>query len=243
MTLVFTNSALDPDGDQLTFSLMPGAPTNATLDGLTGVFSWTPVSSQIGTNTVGIVVTDNGFPVLSATQTFEVTVVASNHPPSLSPVPTQNVYAGITLVWTNSASDPDPGQTLVFSLDPGAPAGARIDPATGVFSWTPTSADVGTNTITVRVTDNGLPPLSATQTFVVHVLSAPVLEITTSNNAAWLSWESIVGSTYQIQFETSLIDSIWVPLMPNITATETNTEFSDPLGTNALRFYRLWVVP
>jgi hypothetical protein len=59
---------------------------------------------------------------------------------------------------------------LTFSLDAGAPAGASIDPQTGVFSWTPTEAQgPGSYAITVRVTDNGTPPLSATQTFTVTV--------------------------------------------------------------------------
>src|SRR5262249_26066405 len=34
--------------------------------------------------------------------------------------------------------------------------GASIDPATGAFTWTPTSGQVGTHPFTVRVTDGGL---------------------------------------------------------------------------------------
>ena len=45
--------------------------------------------------------------------------------------------------------------TLTFSLDAGAPAGATINAKTGVFSWTPTSGQVGSWNITVRVTDQG----------------------------------------------------------------------------------------
>ena len=40
-----------------------------------------------------------------------------------------------------------------FTLDAGAPAGATIGYRTGKFSWTPTTAQVGTYSITVRVTD------------------------------------------------------------------------------------------
>jgi exopolysaccharide biosynthesis polyprenyl glycosylphosphotransferase len=43
--------------------------------------------------------------------------------------------------------------TLNFTLDAGAPAGAAIDKKTGVFTWTPTSGQVGSWNITVRVTD------------------------------------------------------------------------------------------
>ena len=43
--------------------------------------------------------------------------------------------------------------TLDFTLDAGAPAGASINKFSGDFSWTPTSAQVGNQKITVRVTD------------------------------------------------------------------------------------------
>jgi hypothetical protein len=88
------------------------------------------------------------------------------------------VIEGNTLAFTNAASDPD-SDALTFSLDPGAPANASINPTNGIFSWTPTEAQgPATNSITVRVTDNGVPNLSATQTFQVVVLEtnvAPVL--------------------------------------------------------------------
>lgn len=45
--------------------------------------------------------------------------------------------------------------TLAFTLDAGAPAGASIERRTGKFTWTPTSAQVGVWNITVRVTDQG----------------------------------------------------------------------------------------
>ena len=59
-----------------------------------------------------------------------------------------------------------PAQALRFSLDQGAPFGATIDPETGVFGWTPTATQAtATSVITVRVTDDGNPPKSATASF------------------------------------------------------------------------------
>ncbi|HYK77445.1 MAG TPA: putative Ig domain-containing protein, partial [Daejeonella sp.] len=59
------------------------------------------------------------------------------------------------------------------------PAGASIDPQTGVFSWTPTEAQgPGVYTFKVRVTDNGNPPLYDEQEITVTVNEvniAPVL--------------------------------------------------------------------
>ena len=56
-----------------------------------------------------------------------------------------------------SATDTDmPPQRLLFSLGAGAPVGATIDPANGLFTWTPGEEDgPGTNSVTIRVTDNG----------------------------------------------------------------------------------------
>src|SRR5439155_20184229 len=62
-----------------------------------------------------------------------------------------------------------------------APDGMSLDPTTGVLTWTPTETQgPRTNLITVQVTDNGSPPLSATNSFTVVVKelnSAPVLTV------------------------------------------------------------------
>jgi len=47
-----------------------------------------------------------------------------------------------------------PAQTLTYSLDGGAPAGASINAVSGAFTWTPTEAQgPGSVPITVRVTE------------------------------------------------------------------------------------------
>ena len=60
---------------------------------------------------------------------------------------------------------------LTFSIkQTGVPAGAAITPA-GVFSWTPSVAQVGAQSVTVRVTDNGINPRFAEQQVSVTVLA------------------------------------------------------------------------
>src|SRR5206468_2378050 len=64
---------------------------------------------------------------------------------------------------------------LSFSLL-NAPAGAHIDSASGVFTWTPAEADgPGSFTFTVRVTDDGSPSLFAQEqiTVAVNEVNAP----------------------------------------------------------------------
>jgi hypothetical protein len=92
--------------------------------------------------------------------------------PALAAIPDQVVTEGSTVSLTASASDSDPSVTLTYSLDPGAPPGAAIDPASGLFTYTPDDGPAVT-TIWVRVTDSNSPPLSALQFFTVTVMNAP----------------------------------------------------------------------
>jgi hypothetical protein len=220
MTLIITNVASDSDGDQLTFSLGAGAAGNAGIDPATGVFMWSPTQAQIGSNAFSVVVTDNGFPSLSASQSFTVTVMPSNSPPVLAAISNQAIIVGVTLTITNAATDPD-GNQLTFSLDPGAPTGAAIDPASGIFSWTPADSFAGTtNNLTVRVTDNGLPPLSDSQNFSVTVLLRPLVitAVTVSTNGVNLSWSAVAGKVYRVQSATDLNGS-WTDLTGDVTAS------------------------
>jgi hypothetical protein len=113
---------------------------------------------------------DNAGNVEPAPATFQAqTFVSANQPPTLQPQADHTAVVGTALVLTNAASDPDPGNRLTFSLLD-APAGAMIDPASGVIRWNPMPwQGRTTNLFTVTVTDNGLPPLSASQSFLVVV--------------------------------------------------------------------------
>ena len=75
--LTFTATAGDPSDDppnNLAFSLVD-APSGAAIDANTGVFTWTPDESQgPGQYTFDVVVTDDGEPVMSDSETITVTV-------------------------------------------------------------------------------------------------------------------------------------------------------------------------
>jgi Flp pilus assembly protein TadG len=76
-TVAFTASATDTDQppQKLTFSLLLNGPGNATLNTNTGAFYWRPaVTNANTTNAFTLKVADNGTPILSATQSFTVTV-------------------------------------------------------------------------------------------------------------------------------------------------------------------------
>ncbi len=172
-TLSFTVTATDDDDppQQLTFSVV-GAPAGVTLDAHTGAFSWTPTEAQgPGVYTMTVWVTDDGVPRRSDAETFRVTVNEVNSAPTLEPIADATVDEGQTLAFTVAAADTDlPPNTLTFSLLPGAPEGAGIDPETGQFSWLAAeNQGPGVYTLTVRVTDDGSPQLHADRSFTVTV--------------------------------------------------------------------------
>jgi hypothetical protein len=85
VNLLITNSAIDPDGNGLTFGLLSTVP-NAVLNTNSGVFAWRPLVTQGDTsNQFAVVVTDNGTPNMSATQSFSVLV---------NPLTKPNIAAG-----------------------------------------------------------------------------------------------------------------------------------------------------
>lgn len=73
-TVAFTASGTDNDQppQTLTYSLGAGAPFGAFINPSTGQFTWSPAFPR--TNSISVIVADNGTPSLSATQTFVVTI-------------------------------------------------------------------------------------------------------------------------------------------------------------------------
>lgn len=171
--LTFTVTATDPDlpGQTLSFSLDSGAPEGATVS-TNGVFNWIPSETQgPGVYVVTVRVTDNGSPSLSDARSFRIIVREVSDPPVLDPLPAMTLPENQPWSYQIRATDPDqPPQGLVFSLDAGAPAGLTVDPVSGRLSWTPSEVQgPGTYFVTVRVTDDGEPPASATQSVTLTV--------------------------------------------------------------------------
>ncbi|MAE66546.1 MAG: hypothetical protein CMJ18_19935, partial [Phycisphaeraceae bacterium] len=143
-------TAQDGNGDTLAFRL-DEAPNGMSIDGVTGVLTWTPQSDQVGPHPVEIVV-DDGRGGL-ASQAFELPAVldAANDPPAITSQPPGPALALAPYVYPVVAEDPN-GDTLEFSLGP-APIGMTIDPQTGLVAWQPEVDDVGMNGVVVKVAD------------------------------------------------------------------------------------------
>lgn len=247
-TLVFTNSAADveapPQG--LTFSLA-SAPPGASLNPSTDVFSWpTTEADGPGTNQMAVIVTDDGAPSLSATQTFTVIVLETNSAPELAALASRTVHAGTFIQFTNVASDGDlPANELTFSLGTNAPPAAGVDAATGVFTWLTSDADADTtNEIMLTVTDNGVPALSANRMFTATVVARPMIySITESNAVLTLTWSAIDGQAYRLQTNSSLVTPVWGDAGADVIAVGGAASTTATMGGDVEFFFRVRVIP
>jgi large repetitive protein len=142
-TLDLASYASDPNTPSLplTFSLGAGGPAGANVNPTTGAFTWTPTADEpTGPQSFTLTVSDNSNPANTTSQTFTVTVYPEGAlvAPVLNALPPKFVTAGETLTAKLSgfATDPNtPALPLSFSLADDAPAGASIDPTTGILAW------------------------------------------------------------------------------------------------------------
>jgi len=171
-----------------TFGLS-NAPSGMTVGLSSGTISWTPTEMQgpSTNNNITYAVYQSGATV--AWTNFSVVVLESNLPPVFTNTPgTQTIYATTPLSVGDGATDPDyPANTLTYAIVAG-PTGVGINPNTGQVSWTPTIGQVGTNTISVSVTDYNpwavnSQSLSVTNSFAVIVkgLTPPSFTLQPSN--------------------------------------------------------------
>ncbi len=172
--------------------------------------------------------------------TFTLTVL--NVRPTLAPTANQTVDELTLLTVTNGATDPDIGQTLTFALV-SAPGGMSINPTTGTISWTPAQTQSpSTNTILVSVTDNGTPPLSATNSFnvvVKEVNVAPSLPTISTQIVNELTLLTVTNTATEFNIHSTITGYglINPPLGMNISAsgiiTWTPAQTQSP-GTNTI---------
>ena len=168
-----TFADIDP-GDTLTLSASlssgGGLPSWINFDPTTRKFSGTPTSGDIGTIEIALTATDSGG--LSASDTFNLQVVNTNHAPQA--LTTSNLvettWNGSQFVITSvsqkfSDVDAQYGDTLTYSatLKDGSalPSWLAIDPATGDLSGTAPTMDVRENPKTTKLD----PYISATDTY------------------------------------------------------------------------------
>ena len=250
-TLNVNATATDSDipANPLTFALVSG-PSGLTVSS-SGAISWTPTEAQ-GPGVYPVLVKVSDFnpaavnsTSLSVTNSFQITVNEVNSAPMLGALINRTVNPGQAITFNATATDTDlPPNTLTFSLV-NPPAGASLDGSSGSFNWRPTVAQANTtNTVQVRVTDNGVPPLSDNELFTVIVNPlAPVVltPVGYTNGQFTLKINGTTGPDYIIMTSGNLTS--WADLITNLSPTTPfqRTDTNAPLSTN--RFYRVRLSP
>jgi hypothetical protein len=172
--------------------------------------------------------------------------IIPNTAPLLATIIDKYLHDGQTIHFTATATDAESVYpSLTFSLDSGSPAGAFINPTTGQFFWTAIGVPVpSTNVISVRVTDNGSPPLSDTRSFLVMVTSRPRVTCAAPvGNVLSLNFGTLPGQTYQVEFKDNLDGPAWSPLGETVTGTGNTEQVNDDITGRTQRYYRLRVLP
>jgi hypothetical protein len=168
-------TAVDPDGDALTFSKVSG-PTYVTVTTIvpgtgtaTGNLNLAPGFSDAGTAVATIRATDTLG--LSNDKSLAVTVNNVDRPPALTQPANMTVTEGATADQILSASDPD-GDALTFTRDAGPiyMTVSDLTASTGDLHLAPGFADAGVDRATVRVSDGFL---SNARSLTITVNDAP----------------------------------------------------------------------
>ena len=144
-----TLTATDPDaGDVLTFSKVSG-PAFMTVSAA-GVVHLAPGSTDAGSYTASVKVSDNGSPSLSDTKSFSITVNETNRAPVANAGGPYTGSVGTAISFNGSgSSDPD-GDALTYAWTFGdASTGSGATPSHAY-------AATGTYTVSLTVTDPGL---------------------------------------------------------------------------------------
>jgi hypothetical protein len=170
--------------------------------------------------------------------------IIPNTSPTFGPLPDRTVTRGQILSFTAQASDADqPAQTLTWSLGLGAPAGAAIDPNTGLFTWLATNAPAAFS-ITLTVTDDGAPNLSASRTFSAIVLAPPAANGVRLNGTQFvLSWLVALGQSCQLEYTPSLNPASWSSIGNSFTGNGSSLTITNDISFSSQGFYRLRVLP
>ncbi len=147
-TLVNAIEATDLDGDVLTYSIGSSAGHGiATIDNLTGTYTYIPFTNYYGDDSFAIVVDDGVLPQIS---TIHIRI---NQKPIAAKTIINIVTKGITQTGSVDCTDPD-GDILTYTLIEDPKKGIVIvDSNTGAFAYTPNVDAAGNDTFKISATD------------------------------------------------------------------------------------------
>ncbi|WP_199524821.1 Ig-like domain-containing protein [Pseudoalteromonas sp. bablab_jr011] len=199
-TYLYNVTATDPDGDNVTYSLV-SAPQGMMVNSSTGAISWPTTSVELGEYAVKVNATDI-FGAYSQ-QSFALRVVeqkGGNAAPTITSTPQGQAQYGVEYSYDVDAQDTD-GDSLSYLLVT-SPEGMNINFESGLITWVPQLSDSGSQEVSVRVEDGrgGY----ATQSFILNVSDG-----TATNTLPVISSTpgTIARATYLYQYHVEATDA------------------------------------
>lgn len=237
--------ATDPNGDALTFALVPNnqfgsgtvQPTGLSVSS-SGLITFNTVGRAIGSlwNTA-VYVTDSKGARIQLDLMIRVT--APSTPPvfDYTVTPANNasyvIQPGQTLSFSVKASDVDPNSSVSLSAV-GLPVGATFNPANGnpvtqSFSWTPAISSVGTYQVNFVAQDNA--GVQANSIVNIAVSLKPNFVAPSLGNGSILCYKP--GDTINQTYTASDVDTADDVILSLVGSAQTGMSFSPTLPTAA----------
>jgi hypothetical protein len=230
--LTFTAHANDADvpSQRIIYSLDAGAPTNATINPINGLFVWTPLPRQAPSiNLIPLLASDDGISPLGTRQAFLVTVAL---PPQLGLAPLNG--SQLAFAWSTF-----PGQTYQVECKDNLD-----DPV-----WIPLSVPLPGNGALLALTNYvggslhrffrlKVPPLG-----VSIPVYLPRLDLSLTSNQLVFTWPTLLGQSYEVEYCDDLGAGLWATSGDAIAGTGGLLTLTNQLALTDQRFYRLKLLP
>jgi RHS repeat-associated protein len=238
--------AQDAEQSELSYSLSV-APDGSSIDAETGLILWTPQSSQIGAHAFTVLVDDNAGGVSHHSFTLDVVSDAPSTLPFTIRSPRDN--ASLLTPYLSRVTGVDSsGQPLTVSLLSG-PDGLSLD-ASGFIEWSPTAAQLGVQSLSVRFASasgsseehtysisvrqtigNSAPQIQSkpSSLFAIagQLYAYDLLVIDTDNDA--LSFE-LLSAPDGMSIHPQLGTLRWLPTLDQLGQTSVTIRVTDPQG-------------
>jgi Tol biopolymer transport system component len=115
------------------------------------------------------------------------------------------------------------GQTLIFQSWASDLAAGDFNEASDVFA------------VSLSVNTTNAPPILG----ISGIGTGGVSGVSATNQTLLLSWPSIIGISYEVQFKNALSDPAWQPLLVPATIVGSHGSVIDPSPSTSNRFYRI----
>lgn len=166
-------SVSDDEGQLHSYAIQSAASKGTASVDESGLVSFTANSGESGSDSVTIRITDNGVPALFVDLVIDITI---NAPANQAPAPTApniTVTAGQSATSQVTPNNPEAGQTVQYSILTQGTKGTASVNSSGLATYTANGNASGSDSFTVRVLDDGVPPLTGDVTIQVTINEAP----------------------------------------------------------------------